>query len=87
MKINRREVLPVKVRTDVNNCMLIQDLENLDGKKISEYRKKLHLSQPAFAKKFDIPLSTLRKWEQKKSVPSTARIGLFKMKILQEGFS
>ena len=40
------------------------------NKQIRELRKSTGLTQKNFAKMFDIPLSTLRKWEQGESSPS-----------------
>lgn len=37
---------------------------------VRNYRKQLKLSQSEFSKRYSIPLSTLRKWEQKESKPS-----------------
>lgn len=37
---------------------------------VKEFRKKTKLSQSDFAKRFNVPLSTLRKWEQKETNPS-----------------
>lgn len=37
---------------------------------LKEFRKKMKLSQNEFAKRFNVPVSTLRKWEQKETKPS-----------------
>lgn len=36
---------------------------------IKQFRKSLGLTQEAFSRKFDIPISTVRNWEQGLSVP------------------
>lgn len=45
---------------------------------VREYRKKLKLSQSEFAKRFNVPISTLRKWEQKEVKPSKYFIEMIK---------
>ena len=44
---------------------------------IKEIRLRLKLSQREFAERFQIPISTLRKWEQGESRPSDYLINLF----------
>ena len=43
-----------------------------------KYRKERKLSQRQFAKAYNVPLSTLRKWEQKESTPSKFFIEMIK---------
>ena len=45
---------------------------------IRDYRKKLKLSQSEFSKRFNVPISTLRKWEQKEVKPSRYFIEMIK---------
>ena len=45
---------------------------------IVKYRKDRKLSQKSFAELYDVPLSTLRKWEQKESTPSKFFIEMLK---------
>jgi putative transcriptional regulator len=42
------------------------------GTVIHELREKLGLTQNEFAETYNIPLSTLRKWEQNSRTPDTA---------------
>lgn len=44
---------------------------------VKEIRLKMKLSQKEFSDRFDIPVSTLRKWEQGESSPSKYLINLF----------
>jgi putative transcriptional regulator len=39
---------------------------------VRDIRRKLHLTQAAFASRFGFPLATLRDWEQGKSRPDTS---------------
>lgn len=48
---------------------------------VREFRKKQHLSQSEFSKKYNVPLSTLRKWEQKESKPSKYFIELINREL------
>ena len=77
----------MKIETDEDNCMVIGDLSELDGQKIASYRKKLRLSQREFSNTFQIPLGTLRRWEQSQNTPSQIRKELFlhNFKKLEEG--
>lgn len=45
---------------------------------IREYRKSLGMTQEEFSKRFEIPLSTLRSWEQKRAATPRYLIKLFK---------
>ena len=45
---------------------------------IRELRNSTHLSQTQFAKTFNIPVSTLRKWEQNQSRPPEYLVSLIK---------
>lgn len=48
---------------------VISDMVTMN-KDIKSLREKTKMSQRQFAQAFDIPLSTLRKWEQKEAKPS-----------------
>lgn len=45
---------------------------------IVEYRKNRNLSQQKFADLYNVPVSTLRKWEQKESKPSRYFVDMLK---------
>jgi len=46
---------------------------------VAAIRAKLHMTQPAFSAAFDIPLATLRKWEQGQRVPHGPARALLKI--------
>lgn len=46
---------------------------------VKAIRKSLHLTQEAFAREYDIPLGTLRDWEQHRTEPDKAAQNLLKV--------
>jgi putative transcriptional regulator len=56
---------------DAEYCVELKPLEAQDVRAI---RMAYGLSQPEFSRKFGIPLSTLRKWEQGDHHPSSAAV-------------
>ena len=50
-------------------------------KNIRELRKSTQLTQKEFAKKYNIPLSTLRKWEQGETCPSYYLVKLIEQSL------
>ncbi|MCF7843707.1 helix-turn-helix domain-containing protein [Candidatus Gracilibacteria bacterium] len=56
-----------------------EDSTVFTSQELIAYRKSLCLTQKQFAGKFEIPLSTLRKWEQGLSIPS---ISLAKLQLI-----
>lgn len=52
--------------------MSVKELKAKQAKKIIQARKKTNLSQKDFSEKFDIPLSSLQKWEQGQRTPTGA---------------
>lgn len=57
-------------------CLYIPELTAQD---VIDYRTQLCMTQTEFAKAFDIPLTTLRNWEQNRSKPviSNARLQFY----------
>lgn len=51
----------------------------ITGSDITRYRESTGMSQREFAEAFDLPLSTLRKWEQQVSEPqiSLAKLNMY----------
>jgi putative transcriptional regulator len=47
--------------------------------RVQHVRKQTGLSQPEFAKRFRIPLGTLRDWEQARSAPDAAALAYLKV--------
>ena len=64
----------LKVLTDPDTVLLTEEeLAQLpEGPNLKEIRARLHLTQEQFAEKFQVPLGTLRDWEQGVSVPDSA---------------
>lgn len=46
---------------------------------VKAIRARLKLSQAAFARQLDIPVATIRNWEQRRTVPDPAAIALLKI--------
>lgn len=62
--------------------LLINDEELATFKPVANVkaiRKSLHLTQEAFARDYDIPLGTLRDWEQHRTEPDKAAQNLLKV--------
>jgi DNA-binding transcriptional regulator YiaG len=67
---------------DREGCLISPSLTADD---VVKFREKLKLTQEQFAQRFDIPISTLRKWEQNRAKPviSQARL-VFYNKLFDE---
>lgn len=53
--------MPKALKTDSQQCLVAPALT---ASQIKKYRTELGMTQEEFAKEFDIPLGTLRDWEQ-----------------------
>jgi DNA-binding transcriptional regulator YiaG len=58
--------VPDEVAFDEHGCVLIPQITSKD---VVDFRQRLGMTQEDFAARFDIPLATLRNWEQKRSKP------------------
>ena len=58
---------------DGKGCMIAPSLLAQD---VIDFRHKMAMTQEEFAKAFDIPLSTLRSWEQNRSRPVISEVRL-----------
>ena len=67
-----------KFPVDIQNCLVAP---KLSGVAIKKYRKRIGMSQREFSNYFDIPLGTLRRWEQEQSIPHTSRLSLLALKM------
>jgi len=63
---------------DTSECLVFPEIT---GDQVVEFRKRIGLSQREFAVEFDIPLGTLRRWEQEQSSPSKSRLELFELRV------
>ncbi len=69
------------VQTDPDNPIIGEE-ELTTFKPVADVkaiRKSLHLTQEAFAREYDIPLGTLRDWEQHRTEPDKAAQNLLKV--------
>lgn len=71
-----------KLYKDALGCLFIPDITSQD---VTSFRVKLGMTQEQFAATFDIPVATLRNWEQNRSKPiiSEARL-VFYNKLFDE---
>lgn len=78
MKMNGFEELEV----NENGCVLVPEINSKD---VIDFRLRLQMTQEQFAAKFEIPLATLRNWEQDRTKPiiSQARL-VFYNKLFDE---
>lgn len=69
---------------DSHTNQICESLPTITAQDIRELRKAYGLTQEGFAKKFGIPVSTLRKWEQGVNAPSTAVSSLLRISTSHE---
>lgn len=77
MTMRSKEMEPgASLVCDHHGCVMIPRITSDD---VVSFRKALGLTQEEFANQFDVPLTTLRNWEQKRSQPviSQARLVLY----------
>lgn len=67
---------------DADECLIFPEVS---GEQVIRYRQQLKMTQAEFSREFDIPLGTLRRWEQDQNVPSKSRLQLLEMKVRQLG--
>ena len=70
----RTDWAALKALSDPDTVLLTEEeLAQLpEGPNLKEIRARLQLTQEQFAEKFQVPLGTLRDWEQGVSVPDSA---------------
>jgi putative transcriptional regulator len=68
--------MALSLRTTSAGCLVAP---RLTSKQVRAFRGELGLTQQQFAEEFDIPLGTLRRWEQGQSNPSPARATLLRL--------
>jgi len=70
--VSRRDLDPEKERTEAARNFAIRS-------EVARVRRRLDLSQAAFAKRLGIPLSTVQKWERNTTQPSGAAATLLRI--------
>jgi len=65
--------------------LLHQEIKNMDGSEIKQVRQSMGQTQEEFAHQLGVTLSTVNRWENKKTAPSRLAVKQIKMLIQREG--